>query len=93
MEDRSRMTYSCPECLKLEGELHEPFCLKERCPYCGAQLAACPCIFEVLNLTPEERTAVEDYVDDFVEPLKGINERWERTLQRKGRIPVRGPQL
>jgi hypothetical protein len=44
-----------------------------------------------LKLTPEERRVVEDYVDDSVEPLMGINERWEKALNKKGRIPVSGP--
>jgi len=82
------MNYRCPECSRVEGELHESFCLKERCPFCGGQLVSCPCIFEVLKLTPEETRVVEDYVDDSVEPLMGINERWEKSLNKKGRIPV-----
>jgi rRNA maturation protein Nop10 len=82
--------YRCPECLAVAGQLHEIFCLKERCPFCGGQLASCPCIFEVLALTPEEQKTVEDYVDDSVEPLRSINERWEAALARKGRIAVTG---
>ena len=87
------VTYRCPECLCASGALHEIFCLKERCPFCGGQLASCPCIFEVLNLTPEERRVVEDYVDDSIEPLKSINERWERALEKKSRVPVQSPSV
>lgn len=84
------MTYRCPECLKESGELHEIFCLKERCPFCGGQLVSCPCISEVLNLTPDEQLAIDEYVDDSIEPLKGINERWGSALRKKGRVPVQG---
>jgi hypothetical protein len=77
----------CPDCGAQLGELHEPFCLKERCPFCGTQLATCGCIFEVLNLTDDERVVVEEYIDDSIEPLKSICERWSNELERKGRIP------
>ena len=86
------MSYRCPEGLRVEGELHESFCLKEPCPFCGGQLVSCPCIFEVLKLTPEDTRVVEDYVDDSVEPLVGVNERWEKALGKKGRIPVSSPR-
>jgi ABC-type proline/glycine betaine transport system substrate-binding protein len=41
----------------------------------------------VLGLTDAERTAVEEYVDDWVEPLKSIMKRWVDALDAKGRIP------
>jgi len=41
----------------------------------------------VLTLTEEERKAVEEYIDDSVEPLRGVMERWEDALNRKGRVP------
>ena len=78
----------CPDCGRAEGQLHEAFCLQEHCPFCGGQLAACDCIFTVLNLSPEERVAVEEYVDDMEEPLRSIGERWHDALKREGRIPV-----
>lgn len=77
----------CPDCGAAWGQLHEPFCLKERCPYCRGQLATCDCIFVALGLSDEERKVVEDYIDDSVEPLKGICARWRQALQQKGRIP------
>lgn len=81
------MPRTCDDCGCPEGELHELFCLRERCPFCGAQLVSCGCISTVLNLSPDEQRAVDEYIDDSVEPLKGINERWVKTLNRKGRVP------
>jgi hypothetical protein len=48
---------------------------------------ACGCISTVLALTPEEQVVLDEYVDDSVEPLLGINKRWEEALNRKGRVP------
>jgi hypothetical protein len=67
--------------------LHELFCTKERCPFCQNQLVTCGCISSVLGLSAEEQAAVDEYLDDGVEPLRGINERWVRALNRKGRVP------
>ncbi len=78
----------CPDCGAITGHLHELFCLKETCPFCGNQLATCDCIVTELKLTDAERKLVEQYVDDSKEPLKGIMARWERALNAKGRIPV-----
>ncbi len=78
---------NCPYCETESGKLHEPFCLKERCPFCNQQLPTCDCIFEILNLNAEERKIVEDFVDDSVEPLRSICERWIKELEKKGRIP------
>jgi hypothetical protein len=77
----------CPECGCRSGELHELFCLKESCPFCENQLVGCGCIKTVLQLSPEEQQVVDDYEDDSEDPLRGICKRWERALQRKGRVP------
>ena len=77
----------CPECEAGEGVEHEPFCSKERCPFCGGQLASCGCIVTILGLNAEERRAVEEYEDDSVEPLQSIVARWDETLERRGRVP------
>jgi hypothetical protein len=79
----------CSDCDEPSGKFHEMFCTKERCPFCGGQLASCDCIFEQLALSPSERTVVEEYVDDSVEPLKGITKRWIAAIRKKGRIPVK----
>ncbi|QDT52740.1 hypothetical protein Pan44_07520 [Caulifigura coniformis] len=78
---------NCPDCDAARDALHEPFCLKERCPFCGQQLPTCDCIFEVLSLSDDERQLVEEYEDDSVDPLKSICERWFAALEAKGRIP------
>ena len=80
---------TCPGCGTEEGHLHELFCLKERCPFCGGQLASCDCMARVLELNDEEREAVEEYIDDTEEPLFGIIERWKAALEKEGRIPFR----
>jgi hypothetical protein len=77
----------CPDCETPEGEPHALFCTKERCPFCGGQLASCGCIHQVLMLAAEEQQAVDEYLDDSVEPLRGIMKRWEEALNRKGRVP------
>ena len=81
------MPENCPDCGCAVGELHEPFCLLERCPFCKSQLASCHCIVEQLELSQEETAALDAYEDDQVEPLRGIIRRWERALARKGRVP------
>jgi hypothetical protein len=77
----------CPDCESPEGGLHALFCTKERCPFCGGQLASCDCISEVLNLSESERKSVAEYIDDSVEPLRSIMKRWENALNLKWRVP------
>jgi hypothetical protein len=77
----------CSDCEAPEGELHALFCTKERCPFCGHQLASCGCLHQVLTLNEEERKAIEEYIDDSVEPLRGVLNRWEEALNQKGRVP------
>jgi len=78
---------NCPDCGCAPGTLHDFFCTKERCPFCGGQLVSCQCNRSVLNLSDEERTALDEYVDDSVEPLKGVVERWKEAVESNGRIP------
>lgn len=77
---------TCSDCGAQLGQLHDRGCLYERCPYCMGQLPLCDCIYEVLELNPEERVVVEEYIDDMEEPLHSIM-MWRSTLDRKGRIP------
>ena len=78
---------NCPDCGTKAGQLHDLFCLEERCPFCGRQLVGCGCIVSVLRLTDAEREAYEEYIDDSEEPLLSINERWVEALEVKGRVP------
>lgn len=78
---------TCTDCGTEPGKLHDLFCLKERCPFCGGQLATCDCIIDVLKLSDAEQQAVAEYIDDSVPPLSDIMQRWSAALARKGRIP------
>lgn len=78
---------NCPDCGCETGSLHELYCLKERCPFCGNQLASCGCMKTVLELSPEQKDVVDAYEDDSEEPLRSILRRWEKALARKGRVP------
>lgn len=77
----------CEDCGVGVGELHDLFCLKERCPFCTGQLASCGCIRTVLALTEDETRALDAYIDDSVPPLSLIIKRWKDALDHKGRIP------
>ncbi|MYN02909.1 hypothetical protein GTP41_12440 [Pseudoduganella sp. DS3] len=81
------MSKVCDDCGTVEGSLHEAFCTRERCPFCGGQLVSCGCASKVLELDADEQKALDDYEDDSVEPLAGVIRRWVKALDRKGRIP------
>ena len=83
----SKIHANGPDCGCAPGELHDLFCTKERCPFCGGQLVTCQCNRTVLDLSHEKRTALDEYVDDSVEPLKSVVERWKEALEDKGRVP------
>jgi hypothetical protein len=84
---RRHTVETCPDCGVRSGELHDLFCLKERCPFCGGQLASCSCIGNLLKLSDSEQQALDEYVDDSVPPLSNIMQRWRGALAKKGRIP------
>jgi hypothetical protein len=84
------MDEPCRSCGAPVGHLHEPFCNRELCPFCGDFITTCDCIFKVLGLSYAERVAVEEYIDDSVEPLRGICARWRQAVEAKGRVPFRG---
>ncbi len=81
------MVDACPSCGAPVGQLHEPFCNRELCPFCGDFITTCDCIFEVLSLTAEECELVEKFEDDSVQPLRGICDRWSEAVEAKGRVP------
>jgi hypothetical protein len=80
----------CPSCGTTVGQLHEPFCSRELCPFCGDFITTCDCIFEVLSLTAEERRTVEEFEDDSSEPLRSICDCWRAAVEAKGRVPYDG---
>src|SRR5262245_44934939 len=84
---KRHMIQTCPDCGVRTGELHDLFCLKERCPFCGSQLASCDCSRNVLKLSDSERQALDEYIDDSVPPLSDIIQRWREALAATGRIP------
>lgn len=81
------MIEACPDCDAPDGAIHDLFCTKERCPFCGGQLITCECIHAVLKLTDDEQQSWDEYVDDSVPPLSDILTRWKHALAQKGRIP------
>jgi hypothetical protein len=84
------MSEACRSCGATIGQLHDPFCNRELCPFCGDFITTCDCIYEVLRLSAAEREVVEEYIDDSVEPLRGINVRWRQAVEAKGRVPFAG---
>jgi len=65
------MSKVCDDCGTVEGSLHDSFCTRECCPFCGNQLISCECISKVLEIDAEEKQALDEYEDDSVEPLAG----------------------
>ena len=84
---RRPMITSCLDCDASPGALHDLFCTKETCPFCGGQLITCGCIHTVLKLTDREQQAWDEYVDDSVPPLSDILTRWKHALAQQGRVP------
>lgn len=77
----------CPDCNASNGQIHDLFCTKERCPFCGGQLITCDCVGKVLPLSESEKQIWDQYEDDSVPPLSGLLGRWQEALNAKGRIP------
>jgi hypothetical protein len=86
---RRHMIETCLDCGVQEGQPHDLFCTKERCPFCGTQLITCGCIGGVLKLSDEEQCVLDEYLDDTVPPLSDIMERWKAALNENGRIPFK----
>lgn len=83
------MSEESPSCRVAPGELHEPICNRELCPFCGDFITTCDCIFDVLSLNEDERILVEEFEDDSVEPLRGICDRWFAAVNAKGCVPYK----
>jgi hypothetical protein len=81
----------CPDCGVREGHLHELGCDMESCPFCGAQLISCDCLYDKLGLVDREKY---DESTSFLPPdiyKDGITEEqeavWEDLLAKQGRLP------
>lgn len=48
---------------------------------------------KALGLSAEEQRIVEDQIDESVDPLKSISERWKTALHERGRVPYRAIPL
>ncbi|MEO6786318.1 MAG: ankyrin repeat domain-containing protein [Chthoniobacteraceae bacterium] len=78
---------TCPDCGVQSGELHDLFCTKETCPFCGGQLITCDCKRSILKLSEDERRTLDEYIDDSIPPVSDIMQRWREALASKGRVP------
>lgn len=77
----------CTDCGVGDGETHDLFCTKERCPFCEGQLITCDCVETVLNLSEDDKRIWDEYEDDSVPPLSDLLDRWKKALDAKGRVP------
>ena len=86
----------CHDCGVREGELHQPGCDMERCPFCGGQLITCNCSYKKLGFEHDENKPYcglppEIYKGGLTEELE---KKWEDILTEKGKIPyIRYPSL
>ncbi len=88
----------CGDCGCEEGTLHEFLCLKERCPFCGGQLATCECAYEALQLADSRKWTQEtDYLppDTYDDGLNHAQlDEWRAICEDKGRFPlIRYPNM
>lgn len=72
----------CGDCGVKEGQLHLPGCDMERCPFCGAQLISCDCVYEKLGIDCSSGTRV--YSHGLTNEQ---SQEWEKLLRAKGHIP------
>jgi hypothetical protein len=82
---------NCGACGVSEGQLHQPGCDMEKCPFCGGQLISCDCVYEILGLyNPDlygEQTAYlppDIYKNGLSDDLADM---WEKKLEEKGLVP------
>jgi len=91
MSKETKKRTKCHDCMAIEGELHEYGCDMESCPFCGQQLIACGCKYELLNLYD---TVKYNEATCFLPPdtyRGGLDKDeeavWRKSLESRGRIP------
>ena len=82
---------TCHDCGAKEGELHQPGCDMERCPFCGRQLITCDCAYEKLGLFDRQHYSAataflppEIYHHGLPPELEAA---WNAMLEKQGRFP------
>lgn len=76
------ISWKCHDCGVQEGQIHNPNCDMECCPFCGGQLLACGCCYKKLGIDVSPRTWA--YKHGLTDEQ---SKQWEEMLEQKGRIP------
>ena len=80
---------TCHGCGCKEGEIHEPYCDMERCPFCHGQLFSCNCRYTKLGYNIDESKPYCNLPKDIYE--NGLTDeqhkKWVCILEKKGRVP------
>lgn len=84
----------CHDCDAAEGEQHLYGCDMERCPFCGAQLIGCHCIYEYLGINVDPGTEGFDEDVYMNGPSRQDEEKFFEKMVVAGRIPyIRVPVM
>ena len=79
---RKQMNVTCGDCGVNEGDLHQPGCDMELCPFCGDQLLSCQCKYKKLGIDVSAGSWA------YSHGLTDAQQKdWEKLLSDKGRVP------